>query len=128
MAGVVDTSVLMAVIDSEDAHHGRAIDTLGGHLGVEIPPAVLAEWEGLVRKRSGRAAAVATIPAFLSRNPQVGIMDADLHPRAQAIWRRHGGITYTDAHIIAAALLLGDELITFDERQKAAWKKEKKRD
>ena len=128
MAGVVDTSFLFTVLHEEADGREDAVATLHKYLGVEIPPAVLAELEILVRKRMGLAFARQMIPDFLRRNPHVGVMDADLHPDALAIWQRHGRLSYTDCHAIAGALLLGDDLITLDRRQEAVWKEERKRE
>ncbi len=51
-------------------------------------------------------------------------MDADLHPTAMRLWQAHGRLSYIDRHAIAGALLVGDELLTLDARQKAVWKQE----
>lgn len=128
MAGVVDTSVLFAALHKNDRHHAKAAAMLAGHLGLEVPPAVFAETETTIRKKAGLDVARATLPAFLKGNPHIGVMDADLHPAAMGVWQRHGRLSYTDCHAIAGALLLGDELITLDERQAAVWRQERTRD
>ena len=127
MAGVVDTSVLFAALHADDRHHKKAAKKLALHLGLEIPPAVLAETETCIRKKAGLDVARTTLPAFLQGNPHIGVMDADLHPVALSIWRRHGRLSYTDCHAIAGALLLGNDLVTLDRRQEAVWREERKR-
>ncbi len=122
MAGVVDTSVLYALLDELDPHHDRASDIVRGHVGIEVPPTILCETEMLVRKRAGRAVAVAILPQLLAQNPQIGVLGADVHPQALRIWRESRGISYADAHAIAGALLLDSDLLTLDDRQLAVWR------
>lgn len=126
MAGVVDTSFLYALLVEADPRHVGAMKELARHSGLEIPPAIVAETEMLLRKRSGRGVAIATLEDLLAANPQVGILDADLHPTASRLWKAYGGISYADAHAVAGALLLGSDLVTFDEQQEAVWRKERK--
>lgn len=125
MAGVVDTSVLLACLYEDDLHRKKAQKMVRSHLGIEIPPVILAETEAVIRKRVGLSVAREVLPAFLQANPQVGVLDADLHPEATRIWARHGRLTYADTHAIAAALLLDSELVTLDRRQAAAWRQER---
>lgn len=127
MAGVMDTSVLYALLDEADPNHHAARDMVDAHMGVELPPAVVAELELLTRKRAGLVVSRQLMTTFLSDNPHVGVMDADLHPEAMDVWQRNGRLSYTDCHAIAGALLLDNTLITLDKRQAAVWRQERKR-
>jgi predicted nucleic acid-binding protein len=126
VAGVLDTSFLFALLVESDAHHQAAHEEVVTHTGIEIPPAVLAEAEMLIRKRNGRRTGQETLTRLLSQNPHIGIMDADLHPSALRIWTGPGGLSYVDAHAVAGALLLDADLLTFDAAQKAAWRTQRR--
>lgn len=118
---VLDASVLIGVLDSDDVHHAAARDALTARLGLGdalVVPAT-AYAEALVGPVRRGPEAAATVDAFLGALPaQVAPATAGIARRAAGIRAEHGGrLRLPDAFVIATALELGaDRIVTADRR------------
>lgn len=128
----IDTSWLYAFIDELDVHHDEAIQQAKASSLLRMPQLVLAELLQLVqfrvRKQKGDAAARAIARQILhdlETAPTFLVTQTDA-PSTSALFRRHARLSYVDAAAIATAMRNGEDLLSFDEVQLAAWAKERR--
>lgn len=127
-----DTSWLYALMDEQDAHHDRALQTTEQHSQIDVHVLALAEVLHLIRIRArklyGQTPALqaerATRKALLAVGGLRFCTELDL-TRSAAIHDRHRPLSFADAALVAHAIGSGQELLSFDARQLAAWKHEK---
>lgn len=118
---VLDASVLIGVLDSDDVHHAAARDALTMRVGQSdafIVPAT-AYAEALVGPIRRGPEAAAAVDAFLDALPaRVEPATAGVARRAAGIRAEHGGrLRLPDAFVIATAFELGAErILTADRR------------
>lgn len=121
-----DTSWLIALFDTRDAHHADAIgQAQDADVPATVPGVILGEFLNLVtyRLRQLHPAAHArelarTILQEIEGNPGFsvdGVYDTDT---ASAIYHRTSGLSYPDAVAIAVAKAHDGRLLTFDRRQR----------
>jgi predicted nucleic acid-binding protein len=114
---ILDATVLVALADERDAHHGRAVGDLeaaerGGR--VFVAPAS-AYSEALVRPAAAGALARAA-KMFAAMGIAVAPLTASMAEGAAALRARHKRLPLPDALVLACARELGGELMTFDRR------------
>lgn len=111
MAGLIvtDASVLIAWLDTRDAHHGEAIDVLAGCDGFVVHPLTLAE----VLVHPVRAGIEADVLARLS---EIGMVVSPLpvDPARLARLRAASGLRMPDCVVIACAEAHGAPVASFD--------------
>ena len=116
---VVDTSLLVALLNEDDANHARAVRWYQRtHDALATTPLVLSETDHLVLARLGRAARTA-----FRADVAEGAYDVTWWPDAPAqavgVAERYAdlGLDLTDATLVALAARLDTvEMATFDER------------
>jgi predicted nucleic acid-binding protein len=122
MPVLLDTGVLYALADRDDAWHGRAVDYVGSvrepllTTVTAIPEAVY-----LIRDRLGRAAEQRLIRSIADRELHVeNLTDADW-TRSAELMRAYPDIGFVDASVIAVAERLRlASIATTDRRHFAA--------
>jgi predicted nucleic acid-binding protein len=118
---ILDASVVIAVLDSDDMHHEAARSGLAARLeaGDSIVVPVSAYAETLVGAfRQGEDATV-TVEAFLEALPaRLEPASAEIAREAARLRARHGTrLPLPDAFVVATALHLGaDRILTADRR------------
>jgi predicted nucleic acid-binding protein len=118
---VLDAGILIAVLDSSDAHHAASIEALressGSGDALVVPASAYAE--ALVGPSRRGADAVATVDALLDALPAV-IEPAtrEVAREAAALRARHGrALRLHDALVLATASIVGaDQVLTTDAR------------
>jgi predicted nucleic acid-binding protein len=122
---VLDTSVLIAVVDASDAHHAaaRTMIQAGRDAGDQFVVPVAAYAEFMVRASQGDASTIAFQDGLVDAIPaRVEPATRDVGRQAAAIRARHGQrVKLPDALIIATATVVGaDRIVTAD----AGWPKQ----
>ena len=124
---VVDTAVLIGLLDARDAHHAVASDAVAEARergdAVLLPASALAELLVLPARRGrGRPhpeAVVDAVLGFCDEYPvEVVPLDVDIAVRAAHLRAEHGpGLRLPDALVVATAVARGaDVLVTTDHR------------
>lgn len=120
MAVVVDASILIAILDRNDAKHAvavAAIDRLRAD-GLRLPASAYAET--LVRPFRRGAGAVAEVDETIDDlSIDVVAITRDIARRAAGIRARHPSMTLPDALVLATGEELGARVVTAD----AAWRR-----
>jgi predicted nucleic acid-binding protein len=117
---VLDSSVVIGVLDADDAHHADAQDALKAALeardSLAVPASVYAEV--LVAPSREGASAVREVDAFLNDiAAEVEPVSRQLAKKAAALRARHGkGLSLPDALVVATALHLGASRILTTDR------------
>lgn len=105
---VLDASVVIAFLDSADAHHEAAVAALAAHRSDELvlPASVYAEI--LVGPLRRGPAAAARAEGFLTDLAlRIEPLGAEVARRAAALRARHPGLTLPDAFVLATGDALG---------------------
>jgi len=114
---VADTELLFA-LNPRDKKHAHALSCIERHR-ILVPDVALFEFQVVLRARGRSAVEVATAMTALKqifvkyRMKEVNTIKAELFIRQAEIEERFS-LTYFDSLIAAAALTLGDELISDD--------------
>ena len=118
---VLDASIVIAVLDGEDAHHAAARAGLASRLDAQdtfvLPVSAYAET--LVGAFRSGDAAVATVESFIDALPaRIEQATPAIGRYAARLRAQHGGrLPLPDAFVVATALELGAErLLTTDRR------------
>lgn len=111
---VLDASVLIAHLDSTDAHHERATRLLldAGEAEFGASPLTLAE----VLVGPARAGKLAVAASALRRLEIAAVPLPDDAPRRLAMLRSNVGLRLPDCCVLFAAETANAELATFDDR------------
>jgi predicted nucleic acid-binding protein len=117
---VVDASIVIAVLDSADAHHqaasGRLRD-LRRERGSVLSLPASAYAEALVHPMRAGPACVAIVRKFCAQQLQVQALSAEIAEAAAGLRASHDALRLPDALVIATAEVLGaDRLLTTDRR------------
>jgi uncharacterized protein len=103
---VVDTGVLYATADEDDAHHLACATLLGRHPGpLLVPVTVITETSWLIETRLGPAAEARFLRATRGELSRVDLLDQDWD-RAIETGRNLRGTQLCAPHICAASVLL----------------------
>lgn len=114
---ILDASVLIGLLDSEDAHHSRAIEdveTADQTARALLTPAS-AYSEALVAFASANRVADAR-DAIANMGITVVPLTNTIAERAAELRARHDGLRLPDAIVLATARDLDGELLTYDHR------------
>ena len=117
---VVDTSGLLAALDSSQRHHARAAAALtAAEPPLLLSPFALAELDYMLAKHVGPHAQGAFLDEVARQAYQLEPFDSDDVAEARRIMDRYGAllIGLTDASLVVLALRYGvADLLTLDER------------
>lgn len=127
---ICDTSWLLALIHAEDAHHAEArrdAETPGRYI---IPGVVLSEFAAALAGRIRRTSPTLDAPHEARNRVREFETNAafEIEPSypvalAHQAYFEYPSLSYADAVGVATALAIGQELLTFDEKQNAALKR-----
>lgn len=129
---VPDTSVLVPAFDADHPRHAEARRMLGAPILLHVTGGVLSELTTVLRRRANDVKvdgakvareALAKLEALEGFRHATGY-DAEAVSR---VYLAHSALSYVDAVGIVLALDLDDELMTFDDAQAAAHKREKRK-
>lgn len=126
---VADTNVLVALLDRDHPHHGRAASDLSGHERVLLPTVVLAELTTYLRRTAKDAGLDGNRIARDAVHELLGAagvhhatsFDAD---RALRLFARRGRLSLADAVVIATATRHSEGLVCYDRAMQAAFRSE----
>ncbi len=117
---IIDTSGLLAAVDSRQRHHGQARKALQGEKGpVPLSPFVLAELDYLVTNRVGMVAELALLAQIAAGAYELASFDADDVRVAAGIVEQYRDleIGLADASIVVLAhRYRTDRVLTLDTR------------
>ena len=120
MTRVVDTSVLFAALNADDAHHRAARETLADPEPVHVPTEVLVETVDLVHHRFGKEAAKQAAVRIRAL-PHVRIADKVDVDGVIAVHAAHRSLSLADAVVVQTGRHLAATVLTFDKKlQRAA--------
>lgn len=119
-ARVVDTSVLVACANRDDARHEQARRLLAEPGAAIVPNEVVVETLGVLTHRLGRREAKKFLQALRETEGVELGHDTDLDAALQVL-DQFPALSIVDACGITLAWRLGAQLDTFDHRQGAAW-------
>jgi predicted nucleic acid-binding protein len=114
---ILDASVLIALLDTADAQHRRAVDEVeaADKTGAELVTPASAFTEALVAfARKDRISDARE--AILAMGVRVTPFSASTAERAAELRARHGPLRLPDAIVLATARQLGGQLLSYDER------------
>jgi predicted nucleic acid-binding protein len=128
---VLDTSVLVPLFDADHPDHAQARERVGAPILLHVSGGVIAELTTVLRRRAKDAGLDGSRVAREALSKLEGLRgfrhaasyDADAVSR---VYQAHSALSYVDALGIVLALDLGEPLLTFDDRQMAAYRREKK--
>jgi predicted nucleic acid-binding protein len=122
MATLVDTGVLYALADTDDAWHGRAVEWLDGQVDVlAVPVSVIAEVCYLLHARLGTRTERLFVESLARGELAVEALERRDLARAAAVLAKRPELGFVDASIVALAERLGiRRLATTDRRHFAA--------
>lgn len=116
---ILDTGVLYASADEDDADHVASAELLDGHPGpLLVPVPVLVETAWLTERRLGSGAEARFLAAANSELERVDLIDADWDRAAELIATYADlGLGLVDASVVAVAERLGvAQIATLDHR------------
>ncbi len=116
---VVDTGVLYAGADEDDADHAASAELLDGHPGpLLVPVPVLVETAWLTERRLGPGAEARFLDAARHELERVDLVDGDWERAAELIATYADlGLGLVDASVVAVAERLGvGRIATLDHR------------
>lgn len=114
---ILDASVVIALLDSADVHHVRAVDEVSAadERGLELVVPASAYSETLVAfAREGRVRDARE--AIASMGISVVLLDAATAERAAELRAAHERLRLPDAMVIATAQQLRGPLLSYDQR------------
>ncbi len=114
----LDTSALVALLDSEDPYHARAVEALAAEAGPHLVPAgILAEVAYFLQTRLGTDVLAAFIEDLETGAFAFECGEQDL-PRLRHLVDRYADLRlgFADACVIACAERNGGRVMTFDRR------------
>lgn len=115
---VVDTSVLLALVDAADIHHAKAMERVAEG-PIVVTRTDLAEVATVVRRRAaargdpGNRVARVALRALLSRHNVREAAPPRLE-RIMALYEAHENLSFNDASTLATSLALAEPFVSFD--------------
>lgn len=113
----LDANVVIALLDTADAHHAKAVDDVeaADQADRELVVPATAYSEALVAfARAGRLADART--AIAAMGIAVAPLTADAAEKAAALRAKHAKLRLGDAVVLATARSLAGSLLTYDQR------------
>jgi predicted nucleic acid-binding protein len=117
---VVDTSVLVALFDRQDARCDEVRQRFRGNEPLLVAPESLVELLGVLKSKAGRAASDQALGDLMRIRTVTWIHESD-PAGSYRFQQAHPGLSYMDAAAIGCALRRGVALWTFDGRQQKAF-------
>jgi predicted nucleic acid-binding protein len=112
---VLDASVVIAFLDSDDAHHSAAAAAIGKASGQQFVLPASAYAEILVDPWRAGATAIAAVKGFLAAlGIRIEPLTADIAERAARLRSMHRHLRLPDALILATAEVLDAPVLTAD--------------
>ncbi len=114
---ILDGNVLIALMDTADAHHDQAVDDVeaADQAGQALTTPVSTYSEALVAfARAGRLADART--AIAAMGITVAKLSAEIAEEAAELRARHSTLRLGDAVVLATAQSLSAQLLTYDKR------------
>lgn len=114
---ILDASVLIGLLDSTDAHHGRAVEEVeaADRAGRALLVPATAYSEALVAfARAGRLRDARD--AIAAMGIEIAPLDATIAEHAAELRARHGALRLPHAIVLASARRLDGELLSYDRR------------
>jgi predicted nucleic acid-binding protein len=127
---VIDTSVLVPLFDADHPRHAEARQLVAAPVLLHVTGGVLAELTTVLRRRgkdAGLDGARVAREALVQLEALHGfrhVIDYDAEAVSRA-YAQHSALSYVDAWGVVLALEMGEDLMTFDDRQLAAYVEEK---
>ncbi|HUR70159.1 MAG TPA: PIN domain-containing protein [Candidatus Thermoplasmatota archaeon] len=129
---VVDSSVLVPAFDADHPRHAEARGKLGTTSLLHVSGGVLAEVTTVLRRRAndiGSDGSKVAREALVRLEELAGFRHATSYDpdEVSRVYQAHAALSYVDAMGIVIAIRLDDELLTFDDAQSKALKKERRK-
>jgi predicted nucleic acid-binding protein len=118
MALILDTSVVFAALDRDDAFHAQARALLESSMEMLVVPSpTLPEIDYLLRQRVGPGAAVAFVDDIVAGAFMVEDLAFEDYPRIRELMDRYAEVGFVDAAILTIAERMGEpKVATLDHR------------
>jgi predicted nucleic acid-binding protein len=118
MALILDTSVVFAALDRDDAFHAQARALLESSMEMLVVPSpTLPEIDYLLRQRVGPGAAVAFVDDIVAGAFMVEDLAFEDYPRIRERMDRYAEVGFVDAAILTIAERMGEpKVATLDHR------------
>ena len=118
MAVLVDTGILYAIADEDDAWHARARDWIEGMVDlVIVPVTVLPEVTYLLHTRLGPAVELTFLQSVAAGELDAEALEAKDLARAIEVMRRYPMLGFVDASLVAIAERLKISTIATSDRR-----------
>ena len=129
---VLDTSVLVPAFDADHPRHAEARKLLAGPSLLHVSAGVTAELTTVIRRRAsdaGLPGAKVAREALARLEALAGFRHAASYDAeaVSQVYHTHASLSYVDALGIVIALGIDDDLLTFDDAQAAAYRRERKK-
>jgi predicted nucleic acid-binding protein len=114
---ILDASVLIGLLDTEDAHHGRSVEDVDAAdvAGLELVAPASAYSEALVAFARAERVAEAR-EAIAAMGIVIAPLTQTVAERAAELRARHERLRLPDAMVLATALGRGAKLLSYDRR------------
>jgi hypothetical protein len=118
MALILDTSVVFAALDRDDAFHAQARALLESSMEMLVVPSpTLPEIDYLLRQRVGPGAAVAFVDDIVAGAFMVEELAFEDYPRIRELMDRYAEVGFVDAAILTIAERMDEpKVATLDHR------------
>lgn len=130
---VIDTSWLIGLLDPDDAHHKKAVEQAKAPGLYTIPGVVLAEFIPAVAAKLRRmtpgapvAQTIRDIVRKLLANPGFEVEPNYPVKKVHETYLARTSLSYPDTVAAVLALILNQDLLTFDDAQQRAFKELRK--
>lgn len=128
---VVDSSVLVPAFDADHPRHAEAREKLATTSLLHVSGGVLGEVTTVLRRRAndvGSEGSKVAREALARLEELAGFRHATSYDADEVsrVYQAHPTLSYVDAMGIVLAIGLGEDLLTFDDAQERAHKKERR--
>ncbi len=119
---VADTSFLIACLNGSDPRQAQARSDLMAARPLVVPTEILVETLGVVKAKSGQAAARQAFAALLGL-PNIEWQECCNFPAATDVYTKERGLSLPDAIVVQTCVERNAPCLTFDDRQAKAVRK-----
>lgn len=119
---VADTSFMIACLNASDPRQAKARSDLKAARPLVVPTEILVETLGVLKAKSGQAAARQALTALLAI-PNIEWQECCNFPASTAIYTEERGLSLPDAIVVQTCVERNAPCLTFDERQAKAVRK-----